>query len=68
MSGRANVISDKEFRDKNKALTTSNQQKHGEEYEPLVFSVSKEFFPDFHFAFPFSVLARDDDLRTRAPG
>ena len=30
VSGRANVISDKEFRDKNKVLTTSNQQKHGE--------------------------------------
>lgn len=31
MNGRANVISDKEFRDKNKALATTNQQKHGEE-------------------------------------
>ena len=30
MSGRVNVISDKEFRDKNKVLTTSNQQQHGE--------------------------------------
>jgi len=30
VSGRANVISDKEFRDKNKVLTTSGQQKHGE--------------------------------------
>ena len=29
VSGRANVISDREFRDKNKALTTSSQQKHG---------------------------------------
>jgi len=28
VSGRANVISDKEFRDKNKVLTTSDQQKH----------------------------------------
>lgn len=26
--GRVNVISDKEFRDKNKALMTSNQQQH----------------------------------------
>ncbi|XP_078360108.1 coagulation factor XIII A chain-like isoform X2 [Oculina patagonica] len=30
VGGRANVISDKEFRDKNKALATSNQQKHAE--------------------------------------
>ena len=41
MSGRTNVISDKEFRDKNKVLTTSNQQKHGEANNVL-FSVRPE--------------------------
>ena len=29
VSGRAIVISDREFRNNNKALTTSNHQKHG---------------------------------------
>ena len=41
MSGRANVISDKEFRDKNKVLTTSDQQKHGEAHN-FYFSSSKD--------------------------
>lgn len=72
VSGRANVISDKEFRDKNKVLTTSNQQKHGEANNVL-FSVrpktewclhlveSKFFFGYVHFSsisilFPWRVV------------
>ena len=62
MSGRANIISDKEFRDKNKVLTTSNQPKHGENHNGsskdemmCVFSRGRvflrpcSFFVDFHF-------------------
>ncbi|KAJ7377351.1 hypothetical protein OS493_029710 [Desmophyllum pertusum] len=42
VSGRANVISDKEFRDKNKALTTSNQQKHAEQLIPKDINLHKD--------------------------
>ena len=41
VSGRANVISDKEFRDKNKVLMTSNQQQHGKANNVL-FSVRQK--------------------------
>lgn len=41
VSGRANVISDKEFRDKNKVLMTSNQQPHGKANNVL-FSVRQK--------------------------
>lgn len=39
VSGRANVMSDKECRDKNKLLTTSGHQNHGEANN-ILFSVS----------------------------
>jgi len=41
VSGRANVMSDKECRDKNKLLTTSSHQNHGEANN-ISFSVSPE--------------------------
>lgn len=70
VSGRANVMSDKECRDKNKLLTTSSHQNHGEANN-ISFSVSPEtgwclrgnkvflrlcsFFYDFHFMHSLSL-------------